>query len=196
MSHDGIMIGYARVSTDDQDLQAQREALQRLGVDEDRIYFDHGRSGKNRERPGLAQALAACRQGDIFVVTKLDRLARSGRDADDIAKDLQARGICVSLAGRVHDPTDPMDKLFWDMLAAFAEFEGNLISARTREGMAVARSRGRLKGRQPKLTAAQQKQVMRLMDEGEHTPAEIGAMFGVSRQTVYRTVAAAKGAAA
>jgi DNA invertase Pin-like site-specific DNA recombinase len=87
------LIGYARCSTDKQDLSAQREALTELGVAADRIYVDHGLTGTNRARPGLNQALAAVRKGDTLVVPKLDRLARSVPDARSIADDLAARGV-------------------------------------------------------------------------------------------------------
>lgn len=188
MGRDGIKIGYARVSRDTQDLQAQRDGLEHLDVDADRIYVDHGRTGTNRDRPGLREALAACRSGDTFVVTKLDRLARSIRDAHDIADDLQARDVSLSIGGSVYDPTDPMGRLLFNVLAMVAEFERDLISARTKEALAVPERRAKMTGRKPKLTAAQRKQVVRLYDEGEHTPAEIGELFGVSRQTIYRTL--------
>src|SRR4051794_17539647 len=100
-----LNVGYARVSTDQQDLTAQCDALQELGVGADRIYVDHGLTGANRDRPGLRQALAACRAGDTLVVTKLDRLARSVPDARDIADELTAREVKLSLGGSVHDPT-------------------------------------------------------------------------------------------
>ncbi|MCA1700876.1 MAG: recombinase family protein, partial [Actinobacteria bacterium] len=103
----GLNIGYARVSTDQQDLTAQRDGLQALGVPAERIYVDHGLTGTNRERPGLHQALAACREGDTLVVTKLDRLARSLPDARAIADELTQRSVKLNLGGSVHDPTDP-----------------------------------------------------------------------------------------
>jgi DNA invertase Pin-like site-specific DNA recombinase len=96
-----LLIGYARVSTDQQDLTAQREGLKGLGVEPARIYVDHGLTGTNRERPGLREALAACRDGDTLVVTKLDRLARSLPDARAIAKDLTVRRVRLSLGGSV-----------------------------------------------------------------------------------------------
>ena len=102
-----LLVGYARVSTYDQDLTAQRDALGRLGVSADRIYVDHGLTGTNRERPGLREALAACRGGDTLVVTKLDRLARSLPDAREILEDLTRRKVKLSIGGSVHDPTDP-----------------------------------------------------------------------------------------
>ena len=101
-----LKIGYARVSTVDQDLTAQREALAALGVDPKRIYVDHGLTGTNRDRPGLREALAACRRGDTLVVTKLDRLARSVPDARNIVDELTAAGVKLNIGGSVHDPTD------------------------------------------------------------------------------------------
>jgi len=98
-------IGYARCSTDKQDLAAQRAALANLDVAADRIYADHGLTGRNRQRPGLDQALAAVRTGDTLVVTKLDRLARSVPDARKIADSLSKRGIKLALGGSVYDPS-------------------------------------------------------------------------------------------
>ena len=100
-----LLIGYARVSTDQQDLTAQRDGLAALGVGEDRVYVDHGLTGANRDRPGLRQALAACRAGDTLVVTKLDRLARSLPDAREILEDLTRREVRLSIGASVHDPT-------------------------------------------------------------------------------------------
>lgn len=188
MDSGGMKVGYARVSTADQDLRAQLDGLERLGVETGRMYVDHGRTGKNRERHGLEKALAACHRGDTLVVTKLDRLARSIKDAHHIAEELERRGVALSIGGSIYDPNDPMGKLLFNVLAMVAEFEADLISARTKEALAVPERRAKMTGRQPKLSAAQRKQVLRLMEEGEHTPAEIGAMFGVSRQTVYRSV--------
>jgi len=105
-----LLIGYARVSTDAQDLTAQRERLLALGVDPGRIYVDHGLTGTNRERPGLREALAACREGDTLVVTKLDRLARSLPDARAIAEELTVRQVRLSLGGSVYDPHDAVGR--------------------------------------------------------------------------------------
>ena len=102
-----LNIGYACVSTDQQDLTAQRDGLQALGVPAERIYVDHGLTGTHCERPGLHQAFVACREGDTLVVTKLDRLARSLPDAHAIADELTQRSVKLNLGGSVHDPTDP-----------------------------------------------------------------------------------------
>jgi DNA invertase Pin-like site-specific DNA recombinase len=182
-------IGYARCSTDKQDLSAQRAALGALGVAEDRIYTDHGLSGTNRARPGLDQALAAVRAGDTLVVPKLDRLARSVPDARAIADLLAARGVKLALGPSLYDPADPMGKMFFNILATFAEFEADLIRMRTREGMAVARAKGRLRGKPPKLSEKQQKELRRMRDSGGYSISDLAELFSVSRPTVYRTLA-------
>ena len=183
-----MLIGYARCSTDDQDLTAQQDALAGLGVSSKRIYVDHGLTGANRARPGLREALAACRAGDTLVVTKLDRLARSLPDARDIVDELTARDVKLSLGGSVHDPTDPVGRLLFNVLGMVAEFEADLIRVRTREGMKVAKAKGRLRGKKPKLNPKQEAHLVKLHDAGEHTTAELGELFGVARSTVYRTV--------
>ncbi len=190
-----LLIGYARVSTHGQDLTVQRQALAALGVADDRIYVDQGLTGSNRERPGLREALAACRRGDTLVVTKLDRLARSVPDARDILDDLTRRGVKLQLGGSVHDPTDPVGRLLFNVLAMVAEFEADLIRARTREGMALAKAKGRLRGRQPKLSAKQEAHLVALHREGKHTGAELAELFNVARSTVYRALSRAGAAA-
>ena len=184
-----ITIGYARCSTDKQDLAAQRAALERPGVPPERIHTDHGLTGTNRSRPGLDQALAAVRAGDTLVVPKLDRLARSVPDARAIADTLVARGVKLALGASVYDPADPMGKMFFNILATFAEFEADLIRLRTREGMAVARARGKLRGKRPKLSERQQKELRRMHDTGEYSISDLAELFSVSRPTVYRTLA-------
>lgn len=182
------LIGYARCSTDKQDLTAQKMALLELGVAEDRIYIDHGLTGTNRARPGLGQAVAAVRQGDTFVVPKLDRLARSVPDARAIADQLEAKGVKLALGASVYDPDDPMGKMFFNILATFAEFESDLIRMRTREGMAIARAKGKLRGKQPKLSHKQQKELCRMHGTGEYSISDLAEVFSVSRPTVYRTI--------
>src|ERR1044072_4846481 len=181
-----LLIGYARVSTDQQDLTAQRDGLAALGVGEDRVYVDHGVTGANRDRPGLRQALAACRAGDTLVVTKLDRLARSLPDARDILEDLSERDVKLSIGASVHDPTDPVGRLLFNVLAMVAEFEADLIRLRTKEGMRVARAKGRLRRKQPKLNPRQEAHLVMLYRAGENTASELEDLFGITRSTVYR----------
>ena len=142
------LIGYARCSTDRQDLAAQRQALLALGVAEDRIYTDHGLTGTTRARPGLDQALGRA----------------------------------------LYDPGDPMGKMFFNILATFAEFEAGLIRMRTREGMAIARARGKLRGKQPKLSDRQQQELCRMHATGEYSISDLAELCSVSRPTVYRTL--------
>ena len=183
-----LLIGYARCSTDEQDLTVQREGLAALGVTPERIYVDHGLTGCNRERPGLREALAACRDGDTLVVTKLDRLARSLPDARAIADELTTRRVRLSLGGSVYDPTDPVGRLLFNVLAMVAEFEADLIRLRTKEGMRVAKAKGRLRGKQPKLNPRQEAHLVLLLESGGYSTAEIGDLFGVARSTVYRAI--------
>jgi DNA invertase Pin-like site-specific DNA recombinase len=159
-----IRIGYARCSTNHQDLTAQQEALISLGVSPDRIYTDKGLTGANRQRPGLDQALAAVRRGDTLVVPKLDRLARSVPDAREIADALQTRGVKLALGASLYDPEDPVGKMFFNVLATFAEFEGDLIRLRTREGMAIARAKGKLRGNSQSFQTSSKKSFVECMD--------------------------------
>jgi DNA invertase Pin-like site-specific DNA recombinase len=115
-----MTIGYARCSTEEQDLTAQRDQLAALGAQ--RIYTDHGLTGRNRVRPGLQEALKAVRAGDTLLVNKLDRLARSVPDARAIADELAAGKVALSIGGTAHDPTDPIGRLLFNALAMVAEF--------------------------------------------------------------------------
>ncbi|MCU1681923.1 MAG: Resolvase domain protein [Amycolatopsis sp.] len=184
----GVNVGYARCSTDKQDLTAQREQLGGLGVPAERIYLDEGLTGTNRARPGLDQALAAVRAGDTFTVTKLDRLARSVPDALAILGQLSESGVRFALGASVYDWNDPFSRMFLQILAVVAEFEANLIRQRTREGMVIAKAKGKLRGKQPKLKPGQAREVRRMHDSGDYTVVEIAEMFNISRPTVYRTL--------
>ena len=183
-----MLVGNARCSTDAQDLTAQRDALTAFGVQPNRVYVDHGLTGTNRDRPGLREALAACRTSDTLVVTKLDRLARSLTDARDIVEELTIAGVTLNIGGSIHDPTDPVGRLLFDVLVMIAEFESDLIRMRTREGMKVAKAKGRLRGKPPKLSPAQEAHLVELWHDGRHTGAELAELFGVARSTVYRAV--------
>ena len=121
-------------------------------------------------------------------MTKLDRLARSLRDATDIAEELTRRQVRLNLGGSVYDPTDPVGRLLFNVLGMVAEFESDLIRARTREGMATAKVRGKLKGRKPKLSPVQERHMVALHRAGDHTVAELVELFGVGRATVYQAL--------
>jgi len=129
------------------------------------------------------------------VVTKLDRLARSVADAHDIATELTGRGVKLQLGGSVHDPVDPIGKPLFTALAMVAEFEADLARMRTREGMKVAKAKGRLRGKKPKLNPRQEAHLVALHAAGEHTTAELAELFGVARSTIYRAARRAAGAA-
>jgi DNA invertase Pin-like site-specific DNA recombinase len=122
------------------------------------------------------------------VVTKLDRLARSLPDARAIADELTARQVRLSLGGSVYDPNDAVGRLLFNILAMVAEFESDLIRLRTKEGMRVAKAKGRLRGRKPKLNARQEAHLVSLIAAGEHSIAELADLFRVSRPTVYRVL--------
>lgn len=183
-----LFVGYARCPSEQQDLTVQRDGLIELGVASERIYVDHGLTGTNRERPGLREALAACRAGDTLVVTKLDRLSRSLPNARTIADELTGRQVSLNLGGSLYDPTDAVGRLLFNVLAMVAEFEADLIRLRTREGMKVARAKGHLRGKQPKLSRRQEAHLVSLLASGEYSTAEVSELFGVGRSTVYRAI--------
>ena len=135
--------------------------------------------------------------GHTLVVTKLDRLARSLPDARAIADELTARQVRLSIGSSVYDPTDPVGRLLFNVLAMVAEFEfeSDLIRLRTREGMKVAKAKGHLRGRKPKLTVRQEAHLVYLLAAGEHSTAELAELFGVGRSTVYRALDRSKATA-
>jgi len=185
----GTRVGYARCSTDEQDVIVQTEQLRELGVPADRIYIDRGFSGTSRKnRGGLDQALAAVWEGSILTVTKFDRFARNMTEACQILDDLAARKVRFGLGGSVHDWEDPFGKLFLQTLAMVAEFEANLIRLRTREGMAVAKRKGKLKGKQPKLSDAAQKSIRTRYAEGGISLGDLADEYRVGRSTIHRIV--------
>ena len=183
----GYRIGYARCSTEKQDLRTQKAELAKLVPDQ--VFTDEGFSGTKRDsRAGLDQALAALREGDTLVVTKLDRLARSVPDARAIAAEVEAKGARIQLGSMVYDPNDAMGKMFFNMLATFAEFEADIARMRTREGMAQAKAAGKLRGKPPKLSAAQDRHIRKMHDSGDYTIGEIAEVFKVTRPTIYRSL--------
>jgi DNA invertase Pin-like site-specific DNA recombinase len=183
-----MLIGYARCSTDKQDLEANRQILLELGVAAEHIYLDKAYSGTNRARPGLDQALAAVRAGGT-VVTPKPRPARPLRTRRPSDRRLLGRPR-HSAAAR-HDDLRPHRPDGQDVLqhpGHLRRVRGRPLRMRTREGMAIARAKGKLKGRAPKLSPARQAHLLKLHAAEEHTIAELAELFEVSRPTVYRVL--------
>lgn len=178
------MIAYARVSTSGQTLDAQLDQLAGHGCE---LIFQETISGAQSNRPELRRALAALRQGDTFVVTRLDRLARSTFDLLEIVRTIEGRGAKLrSLAEAWADTTTPAGRLILTVLGGLAEFERSLIAERTGEGRERARREGRRLGRPPKLSAHQRALIAQWQAEGQDN-AQIARTLGVSRSTVSRT---------
>ncbi len=177
------IIGYARVSTADQDLRLQREALQRAGVE--RVYEEVA-SGARVDRPKLADAMSYMRRGDCLVVWRLDRLARSIRQLIDTMTSLEARGIELRSLTENIDTSTAGGRLIFHMFAALSEFERDLIRERTNAGLAVARARGRKGGAKAKLTPRQVDQIRRILSDPKSNVKETAKLYGVSRATIYR----------
>ncbi len=182
----GTLVGYCRVSTADQHLDAQTDALAAAGCA--RTFVDHA-SGRLAKRPGLVELLAYVRPGDTVVITKLDRLGRSVRNLIELAAQLEAAGVGLRVLDQGIDTTTPGGRMFFHIVAALGEFEADMISERTRDGLAAARARGRVGGRRPKLTPAKLATARRLVDEGDHTMAQVAEIVGCSRATLYRALA-------
>ena len=177
------LIGYARVSTLEQDASLQHDALAASGCE--RIFTDHA-SGALEERVELARALDHLRAGDTLVVWRLDRLGRSLRHLVDTVTALEGRGVGFRSVTESIDTTRPTGKLVFHVFAALAEFERELIRERTRAGLRAARARGRNGGR-PLVMSAEKLSMARAMYESrEHTTAKIAEVLGVSRATLYR----------
>jgi len=178
-----MILGYARVSTDDQLLDAQTDALTAAGAE--RIFSDKN-SGSTRKRPQLDQLLDQLRLGDVIVVTKYDRLARSLRDLLDIVEAIRERGGGFRSLAEDIDTTTPAGRLIFHVFASFAQFERERISERTREGLEAAKKRGRVGGRPPALSTAQRAEVRRMRDEEGRRLSEIANLFKVSVKTIRR----------
>jgi len=178
-----MIIGYARVSTDEQNLDVQSDALTVAGAGK---LFADKISGSKRERPELDRMLDQLRGGDVVTVTKYDRLARSLKDLLEIVETIQARGAGFRSLAEDIDTTTPAGRLVFHVFASIAQFERERISERTREGLASARERGRIGGRPPALSTAQKDEVRHMRDQ-EHRPvSEIARLFKVSERTVRR----------
>src|SRR3954447_24297200 len=178
-----MMIGHARVSTLDQTLALQQDALTAAGCEQ--LYTDTA-SGSVTDRPGLTQALSHLRTGDTLVVWRLDRLGRSLPHLIETVRQLQERGVGFRSLQEQLDTTTSGGKLVFHVFGALAEFERDLIRERTHAGLAAARARGRLFGRPKALTAQQVKQLRSLAKDERNTVAEICQTLGISRASSYR----------
>ncbi|MBP2371754.1 recombinase family protein [Pseudonocardia parietis] len=185
-----MRIGYGRVSTRDQHLEAQHDALTAAGCEE--IFVDKA-SGTLARRPELDKALlTAGRAGDQLVITKLDRLGRSLEHLIGLSKQLQAKQVDLVVLDQGIDTSTPVGRMFFQILGAIAEFEHALMSERTIDGLAAARARGRTGGQKPKLGPRQVALARQMYEETgadskrRYTVAQIAAEFGVTRPTIYR----------
>ncbi|UYC16036.1 recombinase family protein [Xanthomonas campestris pv. phormiicola] len=182
-----MIIGYARVSTEDQHLTLQTLALEAAGCVQ--IYTDHGISGRLASRPGLDMALARLQPGGKLVVWRLDRLGRSLIHLVQLLDILGKRGISFESITERIDTDSSGGRLIFHMMAALAEFECSLISERTRAGMAAARSKGRPLGRRPSLTAQQCMEATLLRHEQGWTSCQLARRYGVHPRTLLRQMA-------
>jgi DNA invertase Pin-like site-specific DNA recombinase len=180
-----MLIGYARVSTEDQSLALQRDALQDAGCEE---IFEDRASGAKADRPGLKRALERLRADDTLVVWRLDRLGRSLKDLIVRADELRERGVGLRSLQESIDTSSSGGELIFHMFGALAQFERTLIRERTQAGLQAARARGRKGGRRKALDVRQRIHAVELYRARKHTVKEICALVGVSRQTLYAYV--------
>jgi DNA invertase Pin-like site-specific DNA recombinase len=186
MATGGLLLGYARVSTDAQDLANQRDQLAAAGCS--RIFAEKI-TGARRDRPELARLLDHLRPGDVVTVTRLDRLARSTRDLLEIVERIQMAGAGLrSLTEPWADTTSPAGRMVLTVFAGIAEFERSLIIERTKHGREAAKARGVKFGPRPTLTPAQIKHARELIDRDGRTVKDAAALLGVHRSTLYRAL--------
>lgn len=180
-----MLIGYARVSTTDQTMALQEDALKQVGCD--RIFRDVV-SGAATERPGLSEALTYARHGDVLVVWKLDRLGRSLAHLIQLVAELKDRGIGFKSLQEQIDTTTAGGQLIFHIFGALAEFERALIRERTQAGLAAARARGRVGGRPQRLSQAQIRMAQQLLANPDMTTQQVADALRVSRTTLYRAL--------
>lgn len=180
-----MRIGYARISTQEQNLDLQQDALQQAGCE--KIIVDTA-SGKNSKREGLAQLKLLLRGGDVLVVWRLDRLGRSLKDLIDWMNYLEQEQVGFESLQEAISTTTPTGKLIFHLFGALAEFERNLILERTKAGLAAARARGRLGGRKKSLSPEKRQMVYELYQGKQHPIKDICDMFGISKPTLYKYV--------
>ncbi|HCB3060570.1 MULTISPECIES: recombinase family protein [Klebsiella pneumoniae complex] len=182
-----MLIGYARVSTGDQNLDLQKTALFRAECEQ---IFEDTASGKNARRPGLRRALRRLKPGDVLVVWKLDRLGRSVRDLITLVSELQARGVNFRSLTDSIDTSTPAGRFFFHVMSALAEMERELIVERTRAGLAAAREQGRVGGRRRVMTTEVVERCRRMLGTGA-TRQQIADVIGVGVKTIYKYFPAA-----
>ena len=181
-----MKIGYARVSTDDQKLDLQLDALQKAGCEK---IFEDKESGAKAERPGLQKVLEHAREGDTVVIWRLDRLGRSLKNLIELVTELEERGIGLHSLTESIDTTTSGGKLIFHVFGALAEFERNIIRERTRAGLEVARARGKIGGRPKSLSKEQHKRLRKMyFDNTDLSIKELCEIFRISRPTLYRYV--------
>lgn len=183
-----MLIGYARVSTDDQNLNLQRDALKGAGCER---MFEDMASGAKADRTGLAALMTVLRAGDTVVIWRLDRLGRSLKNLIELVEQFEAAKVGLRSLQENIDTTTSGGRLVFHLFGALAEFERNLIRERTQAGMAAARMRGRMGGRPKRLDPVKLALALRLHHEDKHTIKEICQMMGISKSTLYNYLAKA-----
>lgn len=186
-----MLIGYARVSTDDQNLDLQKDALNQAGCE--RIFTDK-LGGAKSERPGLEEALKFARSGDTLVVWRLDRLSRSLKTLIEMVNHLESEKVGLKSLKEAIDTTSSSGRLVFHIFGALAEFERDLIRERTQAGLQAARARGRKGGRPRSLNQDKQALAVKLYDEKQHTVAQVCEMMAISKPTLYKYIDAARNA--
>ncbi len=184
-----MLVGYARVSTDDQNLDLQRDALNQAGCEQ---LFEDQLSGAKVARPGLQKTLQYARAGDTIVVWRLDRFSRSLKDLIEMVTLLEARGIGLKSLQESIDTSSSSGKLIFHIFGALAEFERNLIRERTQAGLQAARARGRKGGRPKALNKDKQALAVKLYDEKKHSVDQVSQMTGISKPTLYKYIEASR----
>lgn len=180
-----MLIGYARISTDDQNLNSQRDSLNQAGCE---TIFEDTLSGSMIGRPALADALKFIRSGDTLVIWRLDRLSRTLKDLIETINLLKNRKIGLKSLQEYIDTSSSSGKLVFHIFASLAEFEKNLIRDRTKAGLQAARARGRLGGRPKSLTNDKQKLALQLYNDKQHSIQQICEIMGITKPTLYRYI--------
>lgn len=178
-----MFIGYARVSTQDQDTDSQIAALKSSGCE---LIFQEKASGGRWDRPELHRLLGQLRKGDVLVVWKLDRLSRSLKDVLLLMEKVEQSGAGFRSLTEVIDTTSPGGRMMMQMVGTFAEFERAMLRERTQNGLDAARKQGRVGGRRPKLKKHQQDEIVNLVNSGQKTAADAARLFNVHPATVSR----------